>query len=275
MTTVTAVIPAAGLGTRLLPNSFACPKELVAIYRKPAIQWVLEEVFAAGVERAVLVTSAEKPAIRRYFEGSEALEEQLRAAGKTQAAEELRHVRALGDRISYVLQDEPRGLGHAVLVAEPEVAQDVLVANPDDLWLRAAQATTRLLARQKESGQSVIATQDVRREEISQYGCVDPEGAIVDGCVLVRDVVEKPTPSDAPSTLAVSGRWLLKREVFDVLRDVQPGRGAEIQLSDALRVLAQGGQLCAEVFPAGLFYDVGNPSGVVDASVAFREVDSR
>ncbi len=273
MNDITAIIPAAGLGTRALPNSYASPKELAAVYAKPAIQWVVEECVAAGIGKIVVVVSDEKDAIRRYFEDSEPTEMALRAVGKGDAADLLTHVRELGSRMRYVHQHEPHGLGHAVLMAEPVTEGPFVVVTPDDLWLPRSSVMTRLVRRQQEIGQDhgVIAVRRVPMDIIDQYGCPRPLGELADDAsyASVTEIVEKPSVEEAPSNLAAAGRWLLPHRAFEILDQTTHGSGGEIQLTDALATLADEGLLGVEIFAEGLYFDVGNPLGLVHAGVAF------
>lgn len=277
MSNITAVIPAAGLGTRAIPNSFASPKELAAVYNKPAIQWVIEEAVAANIEKIVVVISKEKSAIQRYFAGSLPLEEELQRAGKSDAADSLRHIRELGSRLIFVEQTQPLGLGHAVLVAEPVCQDAFVVMTPDDLWLPKSQVMHRLRERFSSfpSEKGVIATRHVPIEEIHSYGCPKPKGNYSDNADFfeVERIVEKPAAIEAPSDLAVSGRWLLPHETFDYLRSSQPGAQGEIQLTGALDELAMVGKLGTEIFADGLYYDIGNAAGLACATIAFGAQD--
>lgn len=278
MNQITAVIPAAGLGTRALPNSFANPKELAAVYNKPAIQWVVEEAIASNVEKVVIVVSYDKAAIKRFFAGSIALENDLQQAKKHQAAESLRHIRQLGERIVFVEQTEPLGLGHAVLCAESECDDAFVVMTPDDLWLPKSQVMQRITDRflQFNGEKGVVATRKVPIEQIQSYGCPKPvqHARSNEDYFDVECIVEKPSVAEAPSDLGVSGRWMLPHVAFEFLRAAKPGAQGEIQLTTALDELASRGNLGTEVFADGLYCDTGNPLGLTCASMLFAAQDA-
>ncbi|MCL6521644.1 MAG: UTP--glucose-1-phosphate uridylyltransferase GalU [Firmicutes bacterium] len=262
-----AVIPAAGLGTRFLPATKAQPKEMLPVVDAPAIQYVVEEIVAAGIEDVLIVTSANKGSIEDYFDRSLDLEAAL--AAREGKAAELEMVRRIGEmaNVHYVRQKQPLGLGHAILCARMHVGDEPFaVLLPDDL-IRAEPSALRQLLEVVEPGTSVVAVQPVPHAEVSRYGVVDVE-AEGGGSYRVRDMVEKPRPEEAPSDLAVIGRYVLDPAVFDVLERLEPGHGGEIQLTDALRRLARRGAVRAREVE-GERFDVGDRVGWLTANLRY------
>ncbi len=266
-----AVIPAAGLGTRFLPATKATPKEMLPVVDKPAIQYVVEEAVAAGLEDILFVTGRSKRPLEDHFDRNYELEQVLE--GKNDL-ERLRLVRESSDlaRIHFVRQGDPLGLGHAVLVAKDHVGDEPFaVLLGDDLIDARDPILDRMIEVRNEFGGSVLCLMRVPRESISLYGCVSIEAEPVDGVVAVTDLVEKPDVASAPSDLAVIGRYILDPAVFAVLQETAPGRGGEIQLTDALRVLAtmspeQGGGVRGVIFE-GRRYDTGDKLSYLQAVI--------
>ena len=258
-----AVFPAAGLGTRFLPATKASPKEMLPLVDKPLIQYVVEEAVQSGIESILIVTSRGKTVIEDHFDVSFELEQLLGERGKEEAR---RSVRAISEmaRVSYVRQREALGLGHAVLQARDFVGDEPFaVLLGDDLIDARDHLLEHMLAVQAEHGGSVIALLDVGRENIDKYGAVAIEpgtSAAVEGDEVVRvtGLVEKPPVDEAPSSLAIIGRYVLSPSVFDVLRDTAPGRGGEIQLTDALATLVERGEPLHGVVFSGRRYDTGD-----------------
>lgn len=251
-----AVVPAAGLGTRFLPASKAVPKEMLPVVDKPAIQYVVEEAVAAGLTDVLLVTGRGKGALEDHFDRAVELEQVLAAKGELDKLAAVRAATELA-QIHAVRQIEPRGLGHAVLAAADHVGdQPFAVLLGDDLIDPRDALLSQMLAVQQERGGSVVALMQVPPEQIHLYGCaaVDP----VDGEVVrITGLIEKPAGEQAPSNLAVIGRYLLTPTVFDVLRGTGPGRGGEIQLTDALVGLLADEPVHGVVF-SGRRYDTGD-----------------
>jgi len=266
-----AVIPAAGLGTRFLPATKATPKEMLPVVDKPAIQYVVEEAVAAGLEDILFVTGRSKRPLEDHFDRNYELEQVLESKGD---AERLQLVREATDlaRIHYVRQGDPLGLGHAVLVAQQHVGDEPFaVLLGDDLIDARDPILERMIAIRNEFGGSVLCLMQVPRETISLYGCVGIEADPINGVVAVTDLVEKPDIADAPSDLAIIGRYILDPAVFAVLSETAPGRGGEIQLTDALRVLAkmspaQGGGVRGVIFN-GRRYDTGDKLSYLQAVI--------
>lgn len=259
-----AVIPAAGLGTRFLPATKATPKEMLPVIDKPAIQYVVEEAVAAGLDDVLMVTGRNKRPVEDHFDRAYELEGALEAKGDQGRLAAVRESSELA-AVHYVRQGDPKGLGHAVLCAEPHVGDEPFaVLLGDDLIDPRDPLLARMIDVQRRYGGSVIALIAVDPENIHLYGCaatlpVDGE----DDLVRVTDLVEKPATEAAPSNLAIIGRYVLAPAVFDVLRETAPGRGGEIQLTDALRTLAAdpsiGGPVHGVLFN-GRRYDTGDRS---------------
>jgi UTP--glucose-1-phosphate uridylyltransferase len=258
-----AVIPAAGLGTRFLPVTKAVPKEMLPLVDIPAIQYVIEEAVGAGIEDVLVITSRTKRAIEDHFDRAPELEAELERGGKTGPLEQVRALASLA-KMHYVRQGEALGLGHAVSVAAPHVGDEPFaVLLGDDLIDARDHLLEHMLAVQAEHGGSVIALLDVGMENIDKYGAVAVEpGAhpVLDGdeVVTITGLVEKPPIDEAPSSLAIIGRYVLAPEVFEVLRETAPGRGGEIQLTDALATLVERGEPVHGVVFDGRRYDTGD-----------------
>jgi UTP--glucose-1-phosphate uridylyltransferase len=256
------VITVAGLGTRFLPATKATPKEMLPVIDKPAIQYVVEEAVAAGLDDVLMVTGRNKRAIEDHFDRAYELESALEFKGDH---ERLAAVRATSElaAIHYVRQGDPRGLGHAVLRAAAHVGNEAFaVLLGDDLIDERDPLLPRMMDIQQEHGGSVVALIAVDPDQVHLYGCAAVERVGDDpGLVRINDLVEKPAPGTAPSNFAVIGRYLLAPEAFEVLRRTEPGRGGEIQLTDALRVLAKdpsiGGPMHGLLF-TGRRYDTGD-----------------
>jgi UTP--glucose-1-phosphate uridylyltransferase len=266
-----AVIPAAGLGTRFLPATKATPKEMLPVVDKPAIQYVVEEAVAAGLEDILFVTGRSKRPLEDHFDRNYELEQVLESKGDTERLQLVRESTDLA-RIHYVRQGDPLGLGHAVLVAQQHVGDEPFaVLLGDDLIDARDPILDRMIAIRNEFGGSVLCLMQVPRETISLYGCVDIETDPIDGVVAVTDLVEKPDIADAPSELAIIGRYILDPAIFAVLSETAPGRGGEIQLTDALRVLAKmppekGGGVRGVIFD-GRRYDTGDKLSYLQAVI--------
>ncbi|MEY2582744.1 MAG: UTP--glucose-phosphate uridylyltransferase [Ilumatobacteraceae bacterium] len=262
----TAVIPAAGLGTRFLPATKAVPKELLPIIDTPALQLIIDEAVAAGINHIVIVTSHSKPAIEAYFEPSDDVLAKLRATGRDAMADRLESI-GRDVRVSFVYQDQPLGLGHAVGCAAESVGDEPFaVLLPDELM--GDPSLLDQMARLCETtGGGVVGLKRVPRDRVSAYGVIDPATELDEnGIVRIRALVEKPSVEDAPSDLIVIGRYVLTPDVFGELERVQPGTGGEIQLTDALRIQAANGPFHG-VLSSVLRYDTGTPIGWLNAVV--------
>jgi UTP--glucose-1-phosphate uridylyltransferase len=267
-----AVIPAAGLGTRFLPATKAVPKELFPIGDRPAIQLVIDEALGAGIEHIVVVSSRSKPAIDAYFAPDEELLAALDAKGKTEQAERLR---AIGRdwRVSIVYQDDPKGLGHAVGCARDAVGDEPFaVMLPDELMTSSAVLAQMNGVCAATEG-SVVAVVNVPREQVGSYGVIDPAGDLThDGVIPVRDLVEKPRPQDAPSNFILTGRYVLTADAWDEIDRLTPGSGGELQLTDALRAQAARSPFHAVVAEESRL-DTGTPLGFLTASIELGLAD--
>lgn len=263
-----AVIPAAGLGTRFLPATKAVPKELMPIGDTPAIQIIIDEALGAGIEHIVVVSSRGKPAVEAYFARNDQLVAALRDKGKDDAADRLE---AIGRdwRVSIVYQDNPRGLGHAVGCAREAVGNESFaVLLPDELM-----GDSSLLAQMNgvcaSTGGSVVGVKQAPRDQLSAYGVLDPSGPISDeGVIPVADLVEKPPVDEAPSDFILIGRYVLTPDVFDEIENLTPGAGGELQLTDALRAQASRSPFSGVLSHTDR-YDTGNPVGFLEAAIAF------
>ena len=265
-----AVIPVAGLGTRFLPATKAMPKEMLPLIDKPVIQYVVEEAVSAGLEDVLMVTGRNKNALENHFDRMAELEMNLELKGdhdrlaKVMASTELAN-------IHYVRQGDPRGLGHAVLRAKAHIADhSFALLLGDDVMDSRDVLLTKMLELHEATGENVVALMEVSPDQIHLYGCAVTEGDVKDGVVRITGLVEKPRNEDAPSNLAVIGRYVLRHEIFDILEETEPGRGNEIQLTDALMSAAQNperaGGVLGVVFK-GRRYDTGDKLDFIKATL--------
>jgi UTP--glucose-1-phosphate uridylyltransferase len=268
-----AVIPAAGLGTRFLPATKATPKEMLPVVDKPAIQYVVEEAVTAGLDDVLLITGRSKRSIEDHFDRAYELEEALEAKDETERLAQVRESSELA-HVHYVRQGDPKGLGHAVLCAAQHVGHEPFaVLLGDDLIDARDQLLTRMIDIRQRHGGSVVALMEVDPEQISQYGCAAINPTNEADLVTVTDLVEKPVPGSAPSRWILIGRYVCDPAVFEVLRNTPPGRGGEIQLTDALKTLARmspadGGGVHGILYH-GRRYDTGNKLDYLRTLVQF------
>jgi UTP--glucose-1-phosphate uridylyltransferase len=262
-----AVFPAAGLGTRFLPATKAQPKEMLPVVDKPIIQYGVEEAVASGIDQIIVVTGRDKRAIVDHFDISFELEHYLKDRGKSRELQVVRKISDMVD-ITYIHQKEPLGLGHAVLMARDVVGNEPFAVFLADDIIRAQTPCIRQMMGVYEAQQSsVLALYRVELDQVSRYGVV--KVARTDGRVhVVEDMVEKPEPSKAPSNLAILGRYILKPSIFGILETTHEGVGGEIQLTDALRTMAQQEKVLGLEFE-GTYYDVGTVPGFLKTSIAF------
>ena len=268
-----AVVLAAGYGTRLLPATKAQPKEALPLVDKPIIQYTVEEAAASGLEQVIIVTASGKRAVEDHFDRSLELEQALREKGDLERLEEIRRISDLAD-IVYVRQKEQLGVGHAVLTVRDVVGQEPFVLFfPDDVIIADVPVARQMLDVFEEYGASILAVERVSAADIESYGIVDPE-PVRDRLVRVRGLVEKPKPEEAPSDLGIVGRYVLTPDIFTALARTEPGKGREIQLTDALALLLTEQPVYAYLFE-GCRYDTGRPLGLLQASVemALRRPD--
>ena len=267
-----AVFPAAGLGTRFLPATKAQPKEMLPVVDKPLIQYAVEECLASGIENIIIVTGRGKNAIEDHFDNSPELEQFLADKNKPELAEQVRHISNLV-HVSYIRQKEPLGLGHAVLTAKELVGDEPFAVLLGDVIIDGPRPATRQLVDVYEAtGLGAIAVEEVPREQVHLYGVVDAvpsdDKRWGDRLLRISNLVEKPTAENAPSNLAVTGRYLLPPEIFDCIERTPPGRGGELQLTDALLILAREMGLWAYIYE-GKTYDAGDKLGFLKATVEF------
>ncbi|MDT9331581.1 UTP--glucose-1-phosphate uridylyltransferase GalU [Clostridium perfringens] len=254
-----AIIPAAGLGTRFLPATKAQPKEMLPIVDKPTIQYIIEEAIASGIEEILIITGRSKKCIEDHFDKSVELEMELEKSGKNELLDLVRDISDMVD-IHYIRQKEPRGLGHAIHCAKTFVGDDV-VYNEEKPCLK------QLIDCYNEYKTSVLGVQTVPENHVSKYGIVD--GKYIEGKVYkVKGLVEKPSVEEAPSNVAILGRYIVTPRIFDILENTKPGKGGEIQLTDALLELMGQEAMYAYDFE-GRRYDVGDKLGFLEATVEY------
>ena len=262
-----AVIPAAGLGTRMLPATKAVPKEMLPIVDKPAIQYVIEEAVESGIEDILVITNRSKSAMEDYFDYAPELESSLSRSGKTNEFEIVRQVADMAN-ICFIRQRETNGLGHAVGRAKSFVGNEPFaVLLPDDIMVSNIPVTKQLIDAAEKYGASAVGVQRVSPEAISKY-CSLEVTPIQDGIYKVTDMVEKPTPQEVFSDFAILGRYVLTSDIFSLIEKTAPGFGGEIQLTDALRALCQSSDMVAVDFE-GKRYDMGNLPGYIEATIDF------
>jgi UTP--glucose-1-phosphate uridylyltransferase len=260
-----AVIPAAGLGTRFLPVTKVQPKEMLPVVDKPSIQYVVEEAVEAGLDDVLIITSRGKRAIEDHFDRNVELEVHLEETGKVDLLKEVQAVNEMAD-IHYVRQLDPLGLGHAVSVARDHVGSEPFaVLLGDDIMVDDARLLRSMLSIHEERRASVIAILEVAPDEISAYGAAEVE-PVADGVVRVHSLVEKPRPEDAPSNLAVIGRYVFTPDIFEALEQIEPGAGGELQLTDAIALLARHQPVYGRVFTHGR-YDIGRKIDFLRANI--------
>ena len=262
-----AVLPAAGLGTRFLPVTKAQPKEMLPIVDKPTIQYVVEEAAASGIEDIIIVTGRGKNAIEDHFDRSLELEIALERKGKDGQLKEIQRISELAS-FCYVRQKEPLGLGHAILVARALVGNEPFaVLLGDDIIDAEVPCLRQMISAYDKYRSSIIAVQQVPREDTSSYGIIDHK-PVEDSVYRIEDLVEKPTPDTAPSDLAIIGRYILTPEIFDALEQTLPDEGGEIQLTNGLRILLRTQAIYGLAF-RGRRYDAGSKLGFLKATVQF------
>lgn len=262
-----AVFPVAGRGTRFLPATKASPKEMLPIVDKPLIQYAVEEAISAGATKLVFVTGSSKRAIEDHFDSDPELERALADGGKDELLQSIKDIIPAGVSCVYIRQGEPLGLGHAVLCARPAVGNEPFFVHlADDLIAGSPSCLAQMADEYARHGGSVVAVEEVPHENTSSYGIVAVEAAD-EGQVMTK-IVEKPRPEDAPSNLAVVGRYLLAPEIFDKLETTGRGAGGEIQLTDAIADLLGDSSIYAYPF-SGDRYDCGSKLGYLQATVAY------
>ncbi|MGV3160811.1 UTP--glucose-1-phosphate uridylyltransferase [Corynebacterium sp. 32222D000AT] len=272
----TVVVPAAGMGTRFLPATKTVPKELLPVVDTPGIELIAEEAASVGAQRLAVITAPNKQEVMRHFERFPDLTETLAGRGKDEQVAKVQRAADLIHPIA-VEQAEPLGLGHAVGLAESVLDEDedfFAVMLPDDIVLPATVMEDMARVRAALGG-SVLCAFEVDREETYNYGVFDVEDTNAPGVKKVVGMVEKPDPADAPSNLVATGRYLLDRKIFDALRRIGPGKGGELQLTDAIELLIQEGEPVHVVVHRGKRHDLGNPGGYIPANVDFGLRDEK
>lgn len=262
-----AIIPAAGLGTRFLPATKAQPKEMLPIVDKPTLQYIIEEAVASGIEEILIITGRNKKSIEDHFDKSVELELELEKKGKKELLQEVRNISDMVN-IHYIRQKEPKGLGHAIYCAKSFIGNEPFaVLLGDDIVDAEVPCLQQMIEAYNEYKTTILGVQEVAMEDVDKYGIVAGKH-IEDRVYKVKDLVEKPGIQEAPSNVAILGRYIISPEIFRILENTEPGKGGEIQLTDALKVLAQKEAMYAYNFK-GKRYDVGDKLGFLQATVEF------
>ena len=263
-----AVIPAAGLGTRFLPATKATPKEMLPIVDKPTIQYIIEEAVASGITEFLIITGRTKRSIEDHFDRNIELEYELESKAKSELLEMVREIGNIN--IHYIRQKEPKGLGHAILCAKQFIADEhfAVLLGDDVVYNEGTPALQQLIDVYGKKGGSILGCQEVEPQKVSSYGIVSIADTDDNRIFKVNDMVEKPAVKEAPSRMAVLGRYVIAPEIFQILENTKPGKGNEIQLTDALQVLAKEQDVFAYNFE-GRRYDVGDKQGFLEATVEY------
>lgn len=270
-----AIIPAAGLGTRFLPATKAQPKEMLPIVDKPTLQYIIEEAIESGIEEILIITGRNKSSIENHFDKSVELELELEKSGKTELLEEVRKISDMVN-IHYIRQKEPKGLGHAIHCAKSFIGNEPFaVLLGDDIVYNDKPCLKQMIEAYDEYKTTILGVQEVADEDVSKYGIVEGK-SIEERIYKVKGLVEKPSREDAPSNIAILGRYIINPAIFEILEHTKPGKGGEIQLTDGLKELAQREAMYAYVFE-GRRYDVGDKQGFLEATIeyALRREDLR
>jgi len=270
-----AVIPAAGLGTRVLPATKAQPKEMLVIVDKPALQYLVEELVTAGIEEILIITGRNKGSIENHFDYSYELEKTLEENGKKSLLKIVNSISEMSN-IYYVRQKKPLGLGHAISCAEAFIGDEpfVVLLGDDIIYTDKEKGqspvTKQLIEKYEElQGGTILGVQEVAKKNVSKYGIIKPLTQIDDKTVVVEDFIEKPTIEEAPSNLAALGRYVLEPKIFSYLKNTKPGKGGEIQLTDAILAMKNDGEKLYAYNFDGLRYDTGDKFGMFVANVEF------
>ena len=264
-----AVIPAAGLGTRVLPATKAQPKEMLVIVDKPALQYLVEELVDSGIEEILIITGRNKTSIENHFDYSYELETTLEENGKIELLKVVQHISNMAN-IFYVRQKQPLGLGHAVGCAESFIGDEpfVVVLGDDIIYSPESPATKQLIEKYEElNGGIILGVQEVPEKEVNKYGIIDPLNKLDERTVEVKGFIEKPEIEEAPSRLAALGRYVLEPEIFKYLKETEPGKGGEIQLTDAILKMKNAGHKLYAYDYDGIRYDTGDKFGMFKATV--------
>ena len=262
-----AIIPAAGLGTRFLPATKSQPKEMLPIVDKPTLQYIIEEAIESGIEEILIITGRSKKSIEDHFDKSVELELELEQKGKTEMLEMVQQISNMVN-IHYIRQKEPKGLGHAIYCAKSFIGNDPFaVLLGDDIVDSETPCLKQLIGAYNEYKTSILGVQEVAKEDTDKYGILDCKH-IEDRVYKVKDMVEKPNVDEAPSNIAILGRYIITPAIFEILENQKPGKGGEIQLTDALKTLGQQEAIYAYNFE-GRRYDVGDKLGFLEATIDF------
>ncbi|MBS4174973.1 UTP--glucose-1-phosphate uridylyltransferase GalU [Bacillus sp. FJAT-49736] len=264
-----AIIPAAGLGTRFLPATKALPKEMLPIVDKPTIQYIIEEAAASGIEDIIIISGRSKRSIEDHFDKSYELEETLLKKNKFGLLKNVQSISELAN-IHYIRQKEPKGLGNAVYCAKSFIGNEPFaVLLGDDIVKSKKPCLKQMIEVFNRYQASIVGVQEVPMDEVSKYGIVKPNGCVINEEIInIEELIEKPSIEEAPSRFAILGRYILKPEIFDILKDLKPGSGGEIQLTDAINILNQSQAVLAFNFQ-GKRYDIGDKVGFIRATIDF------
>lgn len=264
-----AVIPAAGLGTRVLPATKAQPKEMLVIVDKPSLQYIVEELVESGIEDIIIITGRNKNSIEDHFDYSYELEETLKKDGKDKLLGKVDSISSMAN-ICYVRQNHPKGLGHAILKAKSFVGDEpFIIALGDDIVYNKVPVTKQLIDNYSKYHSSIVGCQEVKESDVSKYGIVKPSNTLDEKTVEMADFIEKPSVEEAPSRLACLGRYLLTPKIFEYLENTKPGKGGEIQLTDAIVSMMKDGEKVVAYNFDGKRYDIGNKFGLLKANIEF------
>ena len=264
-----AVIPAAGLGTRVLPATKAQPKEMLVIVDKPSLQYIVEELVESGIKDIIIVTGRNKNSIEDHFDHSYELEDTLKKNNKNALLEKVEDISSMAN-ICYVRQNHPKGLGHAILKAKSFVGDEpFVIALGDDIVYNDVPVAKQLIDNYTKYGSSIVGCQEVKESDVSKYGIVKPLLSLDEKTIEMEDFIEKPSVDEAPSKLACLGRYLLTPKIFDYLEKTEPGKGGEIQLTDAIVAMMKDGEKVLAYNFEGKRYDIGNKFGLLKANIEF------
>lgn len=264
-----AVIPAAGLGTRFLPFTKSVPKELVPVMEKPAMHLIIEEGIASGINEFEIIINDDKPAINNYFSPNDHLQKMLHKKNKESLLDSINTV-IKNAHLNYIAQPEPLGLGHAVLMAQQKIGNEYFgIFLPDEIMMGRTPALSQLITKAQQYNCSIIAVQEVPRNKVSSYGIVSITQQIEDNLFEIDKLVEKPSIDEAPSTLAIVGRYVLSPTIFCSLKNTTAGAGNEIQLTDGITHMLHNGERVLAYKVAADRYDVGNPLDWLKANIAY------
>ena len=269
-----AVLPVAGFGTRFLPATKAIPKEMLAIIDKPLIQYAVEEAVSVGAEEIIFITSHTKDAIENHFSSYPELEERLRSSNKLDLLDKLKPSYMEDLKFSYVNQEEQKGLGHAISLAKDLVGDEPFsVLLPDDLFISSPSCLQQLASSYNEHGNTTIAVNVIDKKNIHKYGVIDPgDNKLINNEVNISNIVEKPSAEDAPSDIAVCGRYIFNPSIFKFIETVKPDSSGEIQITDAIQLLLEKENVKAKVYD-GIKFDCGSKVGYVEATIAMGMKD--